>query len=344
MPSHTTRSSRGGSGGRRPVRADAVAAAGSTSASPESSASVSTASRRLAAMLGQDATRTLGDAARESSGWRRQIADLVSELEGANPCDNATSSKLINGEWTLRYTTSSGTLGSIATWETVAGAVADVKQRVELPSETTKPGDSLRITNVVTVAIPPTPLMSSSEPPKSPFFPLPPFPLPELPMPPLPPPPTPRRVAVRITQAFDAVIQSRSRVSVKLRSSNIDVVDSVGGAGGGGGGEDPTTSSSSSSTPSLTMATSSSGTGGILGVPIQAAVAAIGGVLDAAGAGAGGGAGGLERVVASITQPGVDRQPPKLQVVTYLDENFRIVRDTTSFSVYVRVADPRVSI
>ena len=141
----------------------------------------------------------------------RQLANTVRRLEEDNPTESPTTcGDLLNGEWKLRYTDNRGTRSSIAGWETVAGAVTDVRQRFEISDVSSSASDNdddeaIRITNVVTVSVPP------------------PSPSP-LPLPPL------SGVAVRITQRFEATVQSKSRVSTRLLDSNIDVISGTNGA------------------------------------------------------------------------------------------------------------------
>ena len=69
---------------------------------------------------------TLGDAIRAPPNERYAIERCVDSLERANPTRAPATSPVQTGDWTLRYTTSVGTMASVATWETVAGAVTDV--------------------------------------------------------------------------------------------------------------------------------------------------------------------------------------------------------------------------
>ena len=75
---------------------------------------------------------TLGDAIRAPPNERDAIERCVDSLERANPTRAPATSPAQTGDWTLRYTTSVGTMASVATWETVAGAVTDVSQRVDV--------------------------------------------------------------------------------------------------------------------------------------------------------------------------------------------------------------------
>ena len=104
------------------------------------------------------------------------------------------ASRLLEGAWKLRYTSSPGTVGAIAGWETFAGAVTDVRQTCAVPREylgSSLDGESVTksvvVTNVVTVALP----LVSGE--------------------------------VRITQTFQATALSKKRWRVQLRTSDVDV-------------------------------------------------------------------------------------------------------------------------
>ena len=209
----------------------------------------------------------------------------------ATATSSPTSSPRLCGRWKLRWTTSAGTLGSIATWRTLAGAVTDVTQIVERAAparEEEEEGGSVApigIRNVVTVTIPGGGGGGGT---------------------------AAAATAVRITQTFEAAVMSRSRLRTKLIDSVVDVVrgGEVGEVGGGGGVG-----------------------GGVLGGAIQLAAAA------AAALGVGGGGGSSDAaasVVASATQPGAGFQPPKTQIVTYVDDTWRFVRDDASVSVYAR--------
>ena len=78
---------------------------------------------------------TLGEAIRAPPSDREDIERCVKSLERANPTRAPATSPAQTGDWTLRYTTSVGTMASVATWETVAGAVTDVSQRVDADAE-----------------------------------------------------------------------------------------------------------------------------------------------------------------------------------------------------------------
>ena len=78
---------------------------------------------------------TLGDTIRAPPNERNAIERCVDSLERANPTRAPATSPAQTGDWTLRYTTSVGTMASVATWETVAGAVTDVSQRVDAAPE-----------------------------------------------------------------------------------------------------------------------------------------------------------------------------------------------------------------
>jgi hypothetical protein len=210
----------------------------------------------------------------------------------ATATSSPTSSPRLCGRWKLRWTTSAGTLGSIATWRTLAGAVTDVTQIVEraAPAREEEEGGGsvapIGIRNVVTVTIPGGGGGTTAA--------------------------AAAATAVRITQTFEAAVMSRSRLRTKLIDSVVDVVrgGEVGEVGGGGGVG-----------------------GGVLGGAIQLAAAAA----AALGVGGGGGSSAAAAsVVASATQPGAGFQPPKTQIVTYVDDTWRFVRDDASVSVYAR--------
>jgi hypothetical protein len=208
---------------------------------------------------------TLGDAIRAPPDDRAAIERCVDSLERANPTRAPATSPAQTGDWTLRYTTSVGTMASVATWETVAGAVTDVSQRVDADAERPAVVD---VRNVVVVE-----LRSRSDLTRS-------SPLP-LPLPPL----TLLGVSdddaltLRITQRFECRTLGGGRLSAKLLVSDVELV-----------------------------------------------LTAVGGVGESRG-----------RSLGSFRQPGVELQPAKTQLVTYLDDRWRIVRDDASVSVYRRL-------
>lgn len=201
---------------------------------------------------------TLGDAIRAPPDDRAAIERCVDSLERANPTRAPATSPAQTGEWTLRYTTSVGTMASVATWETVAGAVTDVSQRVDIANERDA---VMMVRNDVTVE-----LRSRSD-----LTPLP------LPLPPL----TflglsdDDALTLRIAQRFECKTLGGGRLSTKLLVSDVEA--SVRGVG-------------------------------------ENRVKSLG----------------------SFRQPGVELQPAKSQLVTYLDDRWRIVRDDASVSVYRR--------
>jgi hypothetical protein len=259
------------------------------------------ASSRLDALLGED----LGDAVRTSLRRRDAAAAIdaaVASLARDSPTDAPVASPLLDGEWKLRYTTSSGTVGSIGAWETFVGAVFDVRQTCARRPD----GASVAVTNVVTVRVP--------APPAPPIT----IPFPTIPFP-------DRPVAVRVTQRFAAAAMSRRRLETKLRESVVDVLR-------GDADDDPNDTSVRIPTTS-----SSSAFGGIFAAPIQIAAALAEALADAT---SGGSSASLSsrssRVAASLTQPGADAQPPKTQQITHLSERWRVTRDDSSYSVYSR--------
>lgn len=201
---------------------------------------------------------TLGDAIRAPPDDRAAIERCVDSLERANPTRAPATSPAQTGDWTLRYTTSVGTMASVATWETVAGAVTDVSQRVDIANERDA---VMMVRNDVTVE-----LRSRSD-----LTPLP------LPLPPL----TllglsdDDALTLRIAQRFECKTLGGGRLSTKLLVSDVEA--SVRGVG-------------------------------------ENRVKSLG----------------------SFRQPGVELQPVKTQLVTYLDDRWRIVRDDASVSVYRR--------
>lgn len=200
---------------------------------------------------------TLGDAIRAPPDDRAAIERCVDSLERANPTRAPATSPAQTGDWTLRYTTSVGTMASVATWETVAGAVTDVSQRVDVATDRNR----MDVRNDVTVE-----LRSRSD-----LTPLP------LPLPPL----TflglsdDDALTLRIAQRFECKTLGGGRLSTKLLVSDVEA--SVRGVG-------------------------------------ENRVKSLG----------------------SFRQPGVELQPVKTQLVTYLDDRWRIVRDDASVSVYRR--------
>ena len=202
---------------------------------------------------------TLGDAIRAPPDDRAAIERCVDSLERANPTRAPATSPAQTGDWTLRYTTSVGTMASVATWETVAGAVTDVSQRVDIANERDA---VMMVRNDVTVE-----LRSRSD-----LTPLP------LPLPPL----TflglsdDDALTLRIAQRFECKTLGGGRLSTKLLVSDVEA--SVRGVG-------------------------------------ENRVKSLG----------------------SFRQPGVELQPAKSQLVTYLDDRWRIVRDDASVSVYRRL-------
>lgn len=206
---------------------------------------------------------TLGDAIRAPPDDRAAIERCVDSLERANPTRAPATSPAQTGDWTLRYTTSVGTMASVATWETVAGAVTDVSQRVDAATLAANGIDVtvLDVRNDVTVE-----LRSRSD-----LTPLP------LPLPPL----TflglsdDDALTLRIAQRFECKTLGGGRLSTKLLVSDVEA--SVRGVG-------------------------------------ENRVKPLG----------------------SFRQPGVELQPVKTQLVTYLDDRWRIVRDDASVSVYRR--------
>lgn len=206
---------------------------------------------------------TLGDAIRAPPDDRAAIERCVDSLERANPTRAPATSPAQTGDWTLRYTTSVGTMASVATWETVAGAVTDVSQRVDVATLAANGIDVtvLDVRNDVTVE-----LRSRSD-----LTPLP------LPLPPL----TllglsdDDALTLRIAQRFECKTLGGGRLSTKLLVSDVEA--SVRGVG-------------------------------------ENRVKSLG----------------------SFRQPGVELQPVKTQLVTYLDDRWRIVRDDASVSVYRR--------
>ena len=146
---------------------------------------------------------TLGDAVRAPNDRRAAIVACVSEMEKRNPTPAPARSATQTGDWTLRYTTSAGTMGSIAAWETVAGAVTDVAQRVDAVSD----GDVVNVQNEVSVS-----LRSRAD---AVGLPLPPLALLGV--------DDDDVLTLRITQRFESRTQSRGRLSTKLLTSDVEL-------------------------------------------------------------------------------------------------------------------------
>ena len=231
-------------------------------------------SRALSRLMGDVA---LGDALRDAR-MRRAIPSLVADMERAPPVSSSTASPLIAGSWRLRYTTSAGTLGAVAGWEALAGGVTGVEQRVDRMDPTSR---TIDITNVVTVSLPGISSGVSGT-----------------------------GASVRITQRFEAAVQSGTRLSARLGESVVDVVRDDAEV------SYADTTRGDAATP-------------LFRLPAQLAAAAL---VSAAGRTEAPG------VVASVKQPGVELQPPKRQLVTYVDDTWRVTRDDASFSLYSRVA------
>lgn len=206
---------------------------------------------------------TLGDAVRAPNDRRAAIVACVSEMEKRNPTPAPARSATQTGDWTLRYTTSAGTMGSIAAWETVAGAVTDVAQRVDAVSD----GDVMNVQNEVSVS-----LRSRAD---AVGLPLPPLALLGV--------DDDDVLTLRITQRFESRTQSRGRLSTKLLTSDVELRSrrKKGGGTKGAGGSS-------------------------------------------------------ERTLGSFRQPGTGGLSPKTQLVTYLDDRWRVIRDDGSVSVYRR--------
>ena len=203
---------------------------------------------------------TLGEAIRAPPSDREDIERCVKSLERANPTRAPATSPAQTGDWTLRYTTSVGTMASVATWETVAGAVTDVSQRVDVDKERPAVVD---VRNDVVVE-----LRSRSDLTRSSPLPLPPLTLLGV--------SDDDALTLRITQRFECRTLGGGRLSTKLLVSDVELT-------------------------------------------------AVGGVGESRG-----------RSLGSFRQPGVELQPAKTQLVTYVDDRWRIVRDDDSVSVYRR--------
>ena len=144
----------------------------------------------LSLLLGE----SLSTSGRASDATRRLIDAEVQRLERDPGPEAPIASRLLEGAWKLRYTSSPGTVGAIAGWETFAGAVTDVRQTCEKLERSDSETIAVVVTNVVTVAVP----LVSGE--------------------------------VRITQTFQATALSKRRWRVQLRTSDVDVGASGGGA------------------------------------------------------------------------------------------------------------------
>lgn len=148
-------------------------------------------SSRLSSLLGN----SLGATTNASDATRRAIETEVLQLERQPGPTNPITSNLLDGEWRLRYTTSPGTVSAIGGWETIAGAVTDVRQvclrRNQSCGDNASSGStessSVAVTNIVTVDVAAV------------------------------------QSAVEITQEFEAKTVSTRRWSTELQTSNIDV-------------------------------------------------------------------------------------------------------------------------
>ena len=152
----------------------------------------------LSLLLGE----SLSTSGRASDATRRLIDAEIQRLERDPGPEAPIASRLLEGAWKLRYTSSPGTVGAIAGWETFAGAVKDVRQTCEKLERSDSETIAVVVTNVVTVAVP----LVSGE--------------------------------VRITQTFQATALSKRRWRVQLRTSDVDV-GATGGASGGGAFANP---------------------------------------------------------------------------------------------------------
>ena len=235
---------------------------GAASTTEPPTPSIPAAADRLETLLAEPYA-TLGDAVRAPNDRRAAIVACVSEMEKRNPTPAPARSATQTGDWTLRYTTSAGTMGSIAAWETVAGAVTDVAQRVDAVSD----GDVMNVQNEVSVS-----LRSRAD---AVGLPLPPLALLGV--------DDDDVLTLRITQRFESMTQSRGRLSTKLLTSDVELRSrrKKGGGTKGAGGSS-------------------------------------------------------ERTLGSFRQPGTGGLSPKTQLVTYLDDRWRVIRDDGSVSVYRR--------
>ena len=157
-----------------------------TRASLDSSDAETKSSPLLENLLGE----SLSTSGRASDATRGLIDAEIQRLERDAGPEAPIASRLLEGAWKLRYTSSPGTVGAIAGWETFAGAVTDVRQTCAARDDGSRDGesrDSVVVTNVVTVALP----LVSGE--------------------------------VRITQTFQATALSKRRWRVQLRTSDVDV-------------------------------------------------------------------------------------------------------------------------
>ena len=164
------------------------APAGSRTRASLASSDAESKSSPLSRLLGE----SLSTSGRASDATRRLIDAEVQRLERDPGPEAPIASRLLEGAWKLRYTSSPGTVGAIAGWETLAGAVTDVRQTCRRTRATSEE-NAVVVTNVVTVAVP----LVSGE--------------------------------VRITQTFRATALSKRRWRVKLRTSDVDV-RATGGA------------------------------------------------------------------------------------------------------------------
>ena len=165
------------------------APAGSRTRASLASSDAESKSSPLSRLLGE----SLSTSGRASDATRRLIDAEVQRLERDPGPEAPIASRLLEGAWKLRYTSSPGTVGAIAGWETLAGAVTDVRQTCRRTRATSEE-NAVVVTNVVTVAVP----LVSGE--------------------------------VRITQTFRATALSKRRWRVKLRTSDVNVGASGGGA------------------------------------------------------------------------------------------------------------------
>ena len=202
----------------------------------------------------------------------RRVERVVASLERDRPGPAAPlASPLLDREWVLRYTSSPGTVGAIGAWRAVAGAVADVRQTVRRrvrDDDAASTSSRLRVVNVVTIAVR-------------------------------------GGAGVRITQTFDADVESKRRCRTQLLTSDVELVR------GGGDGE---------------------GSDGLFAAPIRL-------VADALFPGAAPGA-----TLATLAQPFARDQPSKTQLTTHLSERWRITRDAGGrgeVNVYERADDER---
>ena len=119
-----------------------------------------------------------------------------------------------------------------------------------------------------------------------------------------------------IVQNFESDVVGARRLRTQLRDSTVNVLrkgDLDGPLGA------PLRVASQLLSPLLGI------TGGIGIGGAEAGAAGLGGVGDAQG------------TLARIVQPGAQAQPPKQQLLSYLDDEFRVVRDNNSFALYSRI-------